>query len=77
VAYKKQVTWKSALGLHKALEIKPDYTHALNNRGMLYAAGRHDKAIRDFEAALKLGELRQGIHEPGSLMLAKETTKAQ
>ena len=64
VAYKRTGDLEKALSDYtKALEIKPDYTHALNNRGMLYVQqGRHDKAIQDFEAALKLGELQGKVH---------------
>ena len=39
----------------KALELKPDYANALNNRGVIYLQkGLYDKAIEDFTGALKV-----------------------
>ena len=39
----------------KAIELKPDYTLAYNNRGVTYfKMKRYDEALRDFERSLAL-----------------------
>ena len=39
----------------RAIELDPDYWYAYNNRGMaLWATGRRDDGIRDYERAKEL-----------------------
>ena len=39
----------------KAIQLKPDYVDAYNNRGNLYKAmGQQDKALADYDKAIQL-----------------------
>ena len=41
--------------LNRAIEIKPDYAEAYNNRGIAYKGlGNYNQAIKDFDRAIEI-----------------------
>jgi tetratricopeptide (TPR) repeat protein len=74
VAHKRAGNLDAALlDYAKAMELKPNYTHALNNRGLLYLEqGLYDKAIADFTEALRHGELQSKIYTNMGLAKARK-----